>query len=72
MASLEGDYIDVLYVHPDFAGQSVAYHLYMKLVDEAAQTGAEKLITDASHVARSFFERQGFRVVRKNKNQKGW
>lgn len=64
--SMEGDYVDLLYVHPDFSGKGVAHHIYEKLEAVAKQNSYDLLKTDASKVARPFFERQGFRVQWEN------
>ncbi len=70
MGSLEKDYIDVLYVHPAFSGMGIAHNIYKELERQAIDTGQVKLETDASYVARPFFERQGFEVVRMNRNNR--
>ena len=70
MGSLEGDYLDVLYVHPNYAGLGIAYRIFHALEQHALENGVDRLSTDASKAAQNFFKRQGFRVVSENKNIK--
>jgi putative acetyltransferase len=66
-ASLKGgDEVDMLYVHPDAAGQGVATMLYGALEKLAQARGATRLVTDASDTALLFFERRGFQAQRRN------
>jgi len=66
-ASLEGkDKIDMLYVHPDAAGQGAAATLADALEKLAAARGAEKLTVDASDTARGFFEKRGYVAQSRN------
>lgn len=66
-ASLAGkDKIDMLYVHPDAAGQGAAATLADALEKLAAARGAEKLTVDASDTARGFFEKRGYVAQSRN------
>ena len=66
-ASLVGkDRIDMLYVHPDAAGQGAAATLADALEKLAAARGAEKLNVDASDTARGFFEKRGYVAQSRN------
>ena len=56
-------YIDLMFVSPDYAGHGVATRLYRQAESELMAAGIDKLTTDASEVARPFFERQGFEVI---------
>ncbi len=56
--------IDLAYVAPDVIGQGVAKALYDAILEEAARLGLTRLHAEASHLARAFFERQGWRVVK--------
>jgi putative acetyltransferase len=68
--SLENeDYLDFLFVHPDFLRQGIASLLFEGLKKEAMRKGATKMSADVSITARPFFERQGFLVVRENRNK---
>jgi len=55
--------IDLAYVAPDAIGQGVAKALYDAILSEAVRRGIPRLHADASHLARAFFERQGWLVV---------
>jgi putative acetyltransferase len=66
-ASLKGgDEVDMLYVHPEAAGQGVATMLYDALEKLAQARGATRLVTNASDTALPFFERRGFQAQRRN------
>ncbi|MBO6515263.1 MAG: GNAT family N-acetyltransferase [Bacteroidia bacterium] len=70
-ASLTPDaYLDFMYVHKDHQRKGVAQTLYDHLEQQAEETNASKLQSDVSITARPFFERQGFKVVRTNHNQR--
>ena len=56
-------FIDVAFVSPSVMGKGVAWRLYRQCEAEARRLGATRLYADASHLARPFFERQGWRVV---------
>lgn len=55
-------HIDLLFVAPSAAGTGVAAALYQQCEAALRGFGAEELSTEASQVARGFFERQGFEV----------
>jgi len=60
-ASLKGaDHIDMLYVHPSAAGQSVASMLCEALEKLAGGRGAKSLTVDASDNAQEFFLKRGY------------
>lgn len=66
-ASLKGgDEVDMLYVHPEAAGQGVATMLYGALEKLAQARGATRLVTHASDTALPFFQRRGFQAQRRN------
>ena len=66
-ASLAGkDKIDMLYVHPDAAGQGAGATLADALEKLAGARGAEKLTVDASDTARGFFEHRGYVAQSRN------
>ena len=52
--------IDLAYVAPDAIGQGVAKALYDAILAEAVAVGIPRLHAEASHLARAFFERQGW------------
>ncbi|WNK01706.1 GNAT family N-acetyltransferase [Thalassospiraceae bacterium LMO-JJ14] len=57
-------HIDLAYVAPAYIGKGVAKALYDEIVCEATSNGLSRLTSDASHLARAFFERQGWVVIR--------
>src|SRR5262245_22422326 len=66
-ASLQGpDHLDMLYVHPQAAGQGVGTALCDALERLAASHGANKLTVDASDNAKAFFEHRGFEAQHRN------
>jgi putative acetyltransferase len=71
-AALKGtEEIEMLYVHPEAAGQGVASALYDALEKLARARGAKRLTTEASDTALPFFERRGFRAERRNTAVRG-
>ncbi len=63
--TLDGEgYIDLVFVAPDLIGKGVARQLYAGVENVARKAGIQKLSVQASHMARRFFERQGWSVVR--------
>ncbi|WP_434777292.1 GNAT family N-acetyltransferase [Neisseria sp. Ec49-e6-T10] len=59
-------YIDCLYVDPNFQCQGVASYLYHYVEELALARNNERLSVDASKVAKNFFIKKGFTVVREN------
>ena len=67
--SLEnGNYIDFMYTAIGYQRLGVAQSIYDCLLIKAIQSGADAILADVSKTARSFFEKQGFTVVRENIN----
>jgi putative acetyltransferase len=61
---LEPDgHIDRLYCAPEAAGRGVASRLYDATEAAARAQGISRLFTEASELARRFFERKGFTVL---------
>ncbi|WP_242627375.1 GNAT family N-acetyltransferase [Olivibacter jilunii] len=58
-------YIDLLYVQKDFQRIGVASKLYIEIEKEAISKGHTELISNVSLTARCFFERNGFRLIKK-------
>jgi putative acetyltransferase len=60
-------YIDFLYVLPEFTRKGIAKELYdLTEFELLSSVSTTKISTDASYVAKPFFEKQGFRVTKKN------
>ncbi|MFK7970341.1 MAG: GNAT family N-acetyltransferase [Bacteroidia bacterium] len=64
------DYLDFMYVHPDFLRRGVAGKLLQALEEKAHMRGSTILVSDISITARPFFEKSGFVVLRKNHNER--
>jgi putative acetyltransferase len=61
---LEPDgHIDRLFCAPEAAGQGIASRLYEEVEAAARARGIGMLFTEASELARRFFERKGFTVA---------
>jgi putative acetyltransferase len=58
--------IEMLYVHPDFAGEGVGSALAGALEKIAQARGADTISVDASDTAVPFFEGRGYASVRRN------
>lgn len=58
-------YIDLAFVRSDLAGCGIGRRLYDVIEDQAIQTQISKLTTEASIVAKHFFEQMGWRIDQK-------
>ncbi len=56
--------IGLAYVATDAIGQGIGKALYDAILSEAENIGVPKLTAEASHLARAFFKRQGWSVVK--------
>ena len=66
-AALKGiDHIDMLYVHPNVAGQGVGAMLCDALEKLAGARGAKNLSVDASDNALDFFKKRGYVAQQRN------
>jgi putative acetyltransferase len=62
--NLEPDgHIDRLFCAPEVAGRGVASRLYDAIETATRAQGIQRLFTEASELARRFFERKGFTVL---------
>lgn len=66
----EGNYLDFMYVHPDFLRRGIASQLLEALEKEAQKHSTATISSDISITARPFFERKGYVVIRKNHNER--
>lgn len=65
--SLKGaDEIDLLYVHPEIAGQGIGATLLDAIVRLATARGAKALTLEASDNAQPFFGKHGFTATQRN------
>ena len=63
--SLESSgYLDMAFVLPEEMGRGTAVALYAALLAKARDAGLERMTVIASHLARRFFARRGWRVDR--------
>jgi putative acetyltransferase len=60
------DHIEMLYVHPHWAGKGVGKTLVDALETLAAARGTRRITTDASDAAREFFGKRGYAATRRN------
>ncbi|WP_419777846.1 GNAT family N-acetyltransferase [Malaciobacter marinus] len=60
------DYIDCFYVHHEYQGKGVGKALLLYILKKARQNEIKKLRVDASITAKPFFEKYGFKVIKKN------
>lgn len=58
--------LDMLYVHPHYAGEGVGSALCDALEKIAAARGAEAIAVDASETAVLFFEGRGYKALQRN------
>ncbi len=62
--SLRADgYLDLAYVAPTHLGGGIAKRLYGEILLKAGNMGIRRLYSEASHLARRFFERQGWTLI---------
>lgn len=60
-------YIDFLYVLPEWKGKNIAQTLYNRAEFELlSRPNVIQLTTDASYLAKPFFQKNGFHVIQKN------
>ena len=58
--------IDMLYVHPEYAGEGLGTALVSALEKIAGARGSDMLTTDASETAVAFFEHLGYQATSRN------
>ena len=59
-------HIDCCYTHPEYQHRGVATALYAHLETVAKSRGMNHLYVEASHVAKPFFEKHGFALIKEN------
>lgn len=64
MTLADDGYIDLAFVRPDRIGTGVAKALYNAVETKAIEFGASRLYSEASFLAKRFFERQGWSVLK--------
>lgn len=63
MALTDDGVVDLAFVEPEWQGRGAAGRLYDAILAEARVRGLRRLTTEASHLARPFFTRRGWRLV---------
>ncbi len=63
--------LDLAYVDPDAMGRGVAAALHDRVLTLAAARGIVRLETEASHLARRFFQRAGWELVAAQRVERG-
>lgn len=58
--------IDCFYIEPKFQQQGVGQALFEKVLSVAKGNNVYQINVSASHIAKPFFEKQGFQTVQKN------
>lgn len=61
----DAGHLDFFFVRPDARGSGLAAALYDRMMELADTRGHDHLTTHASHLARSFLEKRGWRVIAK-------
>jgi putative acetyltransferase len=59
----EDGYLDLFFVVPQAQGDGTAVALYDAMIDHARSLGLTHLTTHASHLARRFLERRGWKIT---------
>jgi len=67
---LNGDYLDMLYVHHSYQGQGIGSSIVVNLLHYAREKGIENITTHASITAEPFFRSFGFIDICENKVEK--
>ncbi len=63
MSMAKSGYLDLAFVLPAMMGSGIAARIYEALEAWARKSGLTALTTEASHLARSFFSKHGWKVV---------
>ncbi len=64
-------YIDLAFVSPQYAGCGIGRYLYQSIEKRARQAKLARLHTQASRVAKPFFEKMGWTVISSHTNKRG-
>ncbi len=57
-----------LYVHKNHLGKGVGSRLLLKMEEVAKSMGADRLELEATKTAKTFYEKHGFKVIKKSKH----
>lgn len=61
--AVRGDYLDALYVEPEYAGRGIGAHLLRLAEEKTLRKGIEVLRTEASPNSERFYLRQGYELL---------
>jgi len=64
----DGNYIDFFYIHKDFQRLGIAQNILLQLEIQARKSGNFYITSDVSITARLFFEKNGFVILKEQKN----
>lgn len=67
----ENNYMDFLYVAPEFKGQGLSRRIVKLIEDAARKAGSSELLSDISITAKPAMLKMGWEVIRENQNQRG-
>lgn len=70
-ALVDKGYLDFMYVHSEFQSKGIAKSLLKEIEAEAEIRKIEIIDSDVSITALPFFEKNGFKKIRRNINRKG-
>lgn len=62
MSMTEAGHIDMAFVLPEAMGTGLSSELYERVLEDGQKIGLATLTVDASHLARRFFQKHGWRI----------
>ena len=65
IAALKDCDVKTVFVHPKYQGKRIASHLMFEIEKTAIQRGIKKLVADSSLAAVKFYEKLGYKKIRK-------
>ena len=68
---MEDGYLDLAFVDPDHRGMGLSRDIYAVLENRARAAGLSRLTSHASHMAKPFFEREGWVNLGQNTIERG-
>jgi len=69
--SHEGHELTAVYIHQDYIGKGVGKKLLKKVEQSAYKQGFRKLICFSTIAGKDFYEKQGFKLIRRRKHRIG-
>jgi putative acetyltransferase len=65
----DNSYLDLLYVHKDYQKKDIAKRILLFLEKKAEINQAEMINADVSKTAKSFFEKNGYKIIKEQKKK---